>query len=94
MNRVGAEGPVSPSIFEQREERLDVLDPLKGPGFEVAGPLGARGGRARAGGHGSVGGGGKQAAGDVRIARENARNGDHVLLPATMSSYSVMASSF
>ena len=85
---------MSPAIFEQREERLDVLDPLKGPGFDVAGPLGAQGGRACAGGHGDVGGRAKQAAGEIRIARENARNGDHAFLPATLNSYALKASPF
>jgi hypothetical protein len=35
MDRVVVEGPACPAILEQREERFDVLDPLKGPGFDV-----------------------------------------------------------
>src|SRR3989304_279174 len=77
VDRVLAELPVPPVTFEQREERLDVLDPLEGPGFEVVGPHGARGGRARAGGHGAVGGGGKQEANDGPIAPGEARRGGH-----------------
>jgi len=60
VDRVFAEDAVSPALFEHGKERLDVLDPLKRPGFEVGDPLGPRDGRPRAGGHGEVGSGGKQ----------------------------------